>query len=324
VCGSGAGTIQSVKPAGQYRVFVRFALLDDVPAPLAVYPPDGVVTDPTQLQGSALAFTIIETTCSDPASQTPNSDGDVCKCQKGFFDADKDDGETICEPCAVGTYRDDIEADTCTPCGTSTTTLNNASNAATLCVCNVGYFSDALRGCVDCEKGTYNDVKDAAACTLCPAGTQSQKGAASVDQCSLCPALSVASFPGTSECQDCGANVNSPIGSTRASPDRTDCECTDGFYMDLGFGLGANKTCRTCPSRGATCTKDRIVGTVRHQGHTDGSHEARGDRNRSLNDRHTPHCRSARVRVSTGYSRVEGNRRASRNGRVSSLPPEIH
>ena len=30
-----------------------------------------------------------------------------------------------------------------------------------------------------------------------------------------------------------------------------------------------------------------------------------------------------RVHVSTGYNRVERNRRASRNGRVSILPPEI-
>jgi hypothetical protein len=33
--------------------------------------------------------------------------------------------------------------------------------------------------------------------------------------------------------------------------------------------------------------------------------------------------RVVRVHVSTGYNRVEGNRRASRNGRVSHLPPEI-
>jgi hypothetical protein len=30
-----------------------------------------------------------------------------------------------------------------------------------------------------------------------------------------------------------------------------------------------------------------------------------------------------RLHVSTGYNRVEGNRRASRNGRVSDLPPEL-
>ena len=35
------------------------------------------------------------------------------------------------------------------------------------------------------------------------------------------------------------------------------------------------------------------------------------------------HVRVVRVHVSTGYSRVEGNRRTSRNGRVSDLPPEI-
>jgi hypothetical protein len=43
----------------------------------------------------------------------------------------------------------------------------------------------------------------------------------------------------------------------------------------------------------------------------------------SLNDGQIPNFRGVRVHVSTVYNRVEGNRRASRNGRVSDLPPEI-
>ena len=35
------------------------------------------------------------------------------------------------------------------------------------------------------------------------------------------------------------------------------------------------------------------------------------------------HSRGVRVHASTGYNRVEGNRRASRNDRVSDLPIEI-
>ena len=92
---------------------MRFALLDDVPAPLAVYPPGGIVSDSTQLQGSALAFTVEKTLCDDPVSQTPNSDGDQCVCKQGFFDADLQDGELVCQQCAVGTYRDNIVDPTC-------------------------------------------------------------------------------------------------------------------------------------------------------------------------------------------------------------------
>jgi hypothetical protein len=43
----------------------------------------------------------------------------------------------------------------------------------------------------------------------------------------------------------------------------------------------------------------------------------------SLNDGQRPNFRGVRVALGTGYNRVEGNRRASRNGRVSDLPPEI-
>jgi hypothetical protein len=50
---------------------------------------------------------------------------------------------------------------------------------------------------------------------------------------------------------------------------------------------------------------------------------ARGDREWSLNDGRIPNVRVVRVHASTGHNREEGNRRASRNGPVSDLPPEI-
>jgi hypothetical protein len=42
-----------------------------------------------------------------------------------------------------------------------------------------------------------------------------------------------------------------------------------------------------------------------------------------LNAGQIPNFRGVRVALGAGYSRAEGNRRASRNGRVSDLPPEI-
>ena len=41
-----------------------------------------------------------------------------------------------------------------------------------------------------------------------------------------------------------------------------------------------------------------------------------------MNDGQIPNSRGVRVDVGTGYNPAEGNRRASRNGRVSDLPPE--
>ena len=153
---------------------------------------------------------------------------------------------------------------------------------------------------MSCAPGTYGDEKDASACKPCPAGTYSLVGAVSMDQCSLCPALTVASSAGTSECLNCGDN-DSPDGSFRSSPDRTDCECTDGHYMDLNFGLGVDKTCRTCPKRGATCTKDRIVGKVRRIEIGRCSHLTEGGR------RDTSHAQRwgrARRRATGGWTRT--------------------
>jgi hypothetical protein len=47
-----------------------------------------------------------------------------------------------------------------------------------------------------------------------------------------------------------------------------------------------------------------------------------GDSERSLNDGQIPIPDVIRVALGTGYHRVEGSRRASRNGPVSDLPPE--
>jgi hypothetical protein len=232
VRGSGAGTVENVKPAGLYRVFVRFALVDDVPEPLAVYPPGGVVTDSTQLQGSALAFTVVKTLCAAPASQTPNGDGDQCVCKQGFFDADPTDGELSCEPCAVGSFRDDITAATCTPCAASTSTQGTGSTSRASYVCDVGYFTDAaLDQCVSCGSGSFSATKAAAACALCPAGRRSNPGASSLAECTLCPMLTVASHPGMAECQRCGAS--SPVGSVSSTDDGTDCQVRAPTYVRI-------------------------------------------------------------------------------------------
>jgi hypothetical protein len=49
---------------------------------------------------------------------------------------------------------------------------------------------------------------------------------------------------------------------------------------------------------------------------------ARRDRKWPLNDGQIPNPNVVRVAPGSDYRRVEGNRRASRNGRVSDLPPE--
>jgi hypothetical protein len=50
---------------------------------------------------------------------------------------------------------------------------------------------------------------------------------------------------------------------------------------------------------------------------------ARRDREWSLNEGRIPNVRGVRVSPGTVYRRGEGNRRASCNGPVSDLPPEI-
>ena len=147
------GTIVNVRPAGQFRVYVRRATLTDIPASLTAYPPNGELDDATEMRGSVLTFDIVLRECVDPASQTPDSDGAECVCRQGFFDADPQDGELVCDPCAVGTYRDNIQDPTCLSCPGTSTTVGTASIAREDCVCNVGcvlgdLFPDPVVFCI--------------------------------------------------------------------------------------------------------------------------------------------------------------------------------
>jgi hypothetical protein len=91
--------------------------------------------------------------------------------------------------------------------------------------------------------------------------------------------------------------------------------CVDGRRTERVYS--AEVTYKVCP-RGPslappTATQKRLrIVTLKGL--------ARGDRKGSLNDGQIPNSRGVRVHASAGYSRGEGNRRASRNGRVSSSP----
>jgi hypothetical protein len=161
-------------------------------------------------------------------------------CKRGFFDATPADGELSCEPCAVGSFRDDITAVTCTPCAASRSTQGAGSTSLASCVCDVGFFTDAaLDQCVACGSGSFSATKAATACAPCPAGTRSNPGASSPAECTLCPMLTVASHPGMAECQRCGAS--SPVGSVSSTDDGTDCQVSPDVQS-----IGSKLLCAVC------------------------------------------------------------------------------
>jgi hypothetical protein len=92
------------------------------------------------------------------------------------------------------------------------------------------------------------------------------------------------------------------------------------------IGTGADLSPCLSPTRLPACSKRRVRVAWRHLAGPTAMQElrivtlglARGDRKCPLNERQIPNFRGVRVHVSTGYTRVEGNRRASRNGLVSS------
>jgi hypothetical protein len=87
------------------------------------------------------------------------------------------------------------------------------------------------------------------------------------------------------------------------------------FYTAEFFGLGSRPSLAEVAAAGDRYTQRCNSGESFTLGF--GTTEKR-----SLNEGRIPNPNGVRVAPGTGYHRVEGNRRASRNGRVSDLPPE--
>lgn len=121
-------------------------------------------------------------------------------------------GATSCQKCPPGTYRRNSKFDF----NPVSVFLNNK--------------------CLECQKGTFNDVAGSRSCKLCPLGTFSQKGAT---KCSPCP---IGTFnnriPGT-RCKKC------PTGQTTAGSGAAGCKNVDGSCAFNTFE-GSDSICKAC------------------------------------------------------------------------------
>lgn len=148
-------------------------------------------------------------------------------------------GSSRCVPCPPGRYQDGCLTNgrgLCSVCPDGKTTLSFGSTKLSDCVCGPNTFFSA----------TSANTKSK--CASCPAGTQfipsnSKPAAASVADCTPCPAGSAPSFASmgrTGEgCQLC------PRGSFAASPRSSSCtSCPRGTFAKFP----GSTSCAACPS----------------------------------------------------------------------------
>ncbi|XP_005095363.1 uncharacterized protein LOC101864054 [Aplysia californica] len=179
-----------------------------------------------------------------------------------------------CSPCPVGTFRENGEELSCQRCPGSMTTYSAGATNRSQCLelCKPGSFykrSDAK--CVECSRGTYQDVAGQLDCKVCPEGQTTQAPGAThstacsnlcgageemspMGQCQLCAKGSYRAGDGDSSyCLPCGYKWTT-LGAGAVSVSQCSIlKCEKGHYQDSELG-----TCLPCPlgtfqtSRGET------------------------------------------------------------------------
>ncbi|XP_053380894.1 uncharacterized protein LOC123563563, partial [Mercenaria mercenaria] len=133
-----------------------------------------------------------------------------------------------CELCAVGTYRSDVAADTCTQCPNGRLTPQTGADSESKCTvspCAAGQsYVENSRQCVDCEIGTYQPNAGSFQCIECPFSIKytPRKGATSEDLCR----------------SPCNAGEQFNAASSTCVP------CPSGTFQPEAFQF----TCMQCPA----------------------------------------------------------------------------
>ena len=185
------------------------------------------------------------------------SNGATCTCNDGYVGYGTD---VVCEPCALGFFKNCGGADSCLQClNPFSTTLNLATTDKYDCVCGKGYAGwDAKtvcdgdtcttteitnNQCTACVPGKYKDYAGAGSCQDCAIGSTSlgpasataaacicQAGFTGADPtaCTPCSSGTYKSTPGSQACTSCVENTHSETQSTRHS----DCRCVAGWFED--------------------------------------------------------------------------------------------
>ncbi|XP_041364224.1 uncharacterized protein LOC121379643 [Gigantopelta aegis] len=136
-----------------------------------------------------------------------------------------------CVPCAVGSYKDNLDLLFCLPCNYGWTTADEGATSKEECTvahCARGQFPAADNTCELCPVGTYNPFPGQTKCTPCgPGRTTPIKGAISESQCINGP-VSECDF----EIDNCHDNA-------------TCHDLEDGFYCVCNFGFnGTGVICK--------------------------------------------------------------------------------
>lgn len=186
---------------------------------------------------------------------------------------------TSCMTCLAGKYGLRSGSSICKECEKGKYSSTIAANSSSVCLsCAKGKYSETVGAssaavCIHCGAGKFYGSANAGAhtatvCLDCKAGRYSAIGAASEEECSLCPVGSFQFMNGSAGCSPC------PTGSyANVTGSRVCTSCPRNTYAD-SFG---SFMCKLCPSGMVTSTRGAqecvypihcTPGTVSTSGHT--------------------------------------------------------
>ena len=161
-----------------------------------------------------------------------------CKCALG----EGVDSTGICSPCEPGTYKSELNLESCSPCPESKTTEHTGSVNISECVCPPGSYLDS-GSCQTCPVGHYKQNHGNQDCTPCSDTFTTELGGSAsaascvcspgsyvnTDSCELCPQGKYKPEFGTQACTSCSDTLTTEVAG---SVNESHCVCLPGFYFD--------------------------------------------------------------------------------------------
>lgn len=240
------------------------------------------------------------TTCLEcPPNSFTNDTGSssiaACLCNAGYFPEDTANSDIhfqLCEPCAAGTYKAVLADAVCDVCPENhycpeaavtplacppDSSSGPASQRVTDCLCHPGFHMafdstdfTASGGyhCQPCAAGTFNELVNQTACTLCPANTFNPLEASpSVQNCSACD-TAASSDAGSTSVEHCTCNlgyagepgdacVACEPGTYRENSSSYICESCPLDTYNVDYASDSDAACTACPASTSALTGSR-------------------------------------------------------------------
>ncbi|XP_026190736.1 uncharacterized protein LOC34621429 [Cyclospora cayetanensis] len=214
-----------------------------------------------------------------------NKDPFSCMCTAGyeFKGIDFITNKVVCNPVALGEYKDSLGNLQGASCPPGSYTLRPTSTSLADCVCNAGYYLDEeSKICQPCPVGAYclgglnPDTNRHSGFVQCPKNTttkdqmstsvsdclcdkgfyhSSTSAASEGPSCNVCSVNSYKDWIGNEACKQCSENSETnATGSTSSAQ----CLCRPGYYYSSNFRecLACKSTAKYCPGGEMDCTDD--------------------------------------------------------------------